>query len=100
IPFVRHLMQSFRVWRSLAGVHRASAIDVVEFSNWNATNAIHSVWKIAPQITRLSTSICQIEPSCETSLARITERWAMNLIAVLERFGVRRSDGIITQSRA
>jgi glycosyltransferase involved in cell wall biosynthesis len=100
VPLLRQLIQSFRILRMLVAINRERKIDIVEFSNWNCAGAVHSLFKVAPQVIRLSTSINQIEPGGATPLGRAVDSLVTKLLGALERRCVIWSDGIITHSRA
>src|SRR5262249_22289036 len=51
---------SLTVYRALRRRHKRMPFDVIEFMNWNALGVVHSLWKLAPQVMRLTTSIGQV----------------------------------------
>ena len=91
--------QSYQIYRILRRYQRERPFDVIEFSNWHAPAAAHSLFKLAPQVLRITTTIHQVAPSFPGSngdaKAQRREQRAVKKLACLEALTVRRSDIII-----
>lgn len=97
---VAQLGRSYDIYRLIKKYHVETPFDVVEFSNWHAPAAIHSLFKLCPQVVRVTTSILQIDLLRSASGARAPSRdeelRAAKRIARLEAWSIGRSDLIIT----
>jgi glycogen(starch) synthase len=93
------LSQSYQIYRILRRYQRERPFDVIEFSNWHAPAAVHSLFKLAPQILRITTTIHQVARSAtvgnDDAKAHWKEQRAVKKLAQLEALTVRRSDVII-----
>jgi glycogen synthase len=92
--------QSYQIYRVLRHYHGERPFDVIEFSNWHAPGAVHSLFKLAPQILRITTTILQIAstpPGDNDGAAKSQrkEQRAVKKLAQLEALTVRRSDVVI-----
>ncbi|HKH44287.1 MAG TPA: glycosyltransferase family 4 protein [Thermoanaerobaculia bacterium] len=88
---------SFRVRRALRDLHRRDPLDLVELSNWKALGAAHSLAKIVPQVTRVTTGIRHVQALQGTAGSR--EARSVRRLQSMEALEVRRSDAIIVPSR-
>ena len=93
------LGRSYEIWRLIRKYHAETPFDVIEFSNWHAPGALHSLFKVTSQVVRVTTSIGQLDLRGSAS-GRLTrpdrrELRAAKIIAHLEAFSIRRSDLII-----
>src|SRR5579863_692080 len=97
---VAQLGRSYDIYRLLKKYHIETPFDVVEFSNWHAPAAIHSLFKVCPQVVRVTTSILQIDlrrtASGERARSQNEELRVAKRIARLEAWSIGRSDLIIT----
>lgn len=89
---------SRKIYSALRHYHERTPFDVIEFSNWHAPAAFHSMWKLAPQVIRVSTTLRQVVSPRGKHVglgASPTERKALSRLDALEAFCLRRSDLII-----
>jgi glycogen synthase len=91
--------QSYQIYRILRQYHGERPFDVIEFSNWHAPGAVHSLFKLAPQVLRITTTIHQVASSSpggngDAKVQRKEQR-AVKKLAHLEALTVRRSDIVI-----
>jgi glycogen(starch) synthase len=108
ISGLSQLAWSLKVYKALRKYHCQTPFDIIEFTNWHAPGAIHSLRKIAPQVVRVTTSIRQItsrastdsrERCCRRTAAEWLEELAVRKLNFFEALAVRRSDAIITPTR-
>jgi glycogen(starch) synthase len=97
------LAQSYKIYAALRRYHSEVPFDVIEFSNWHAPAAIHSLFKLAPQILRVSTTLRSVSSRELDSMRgmKVThkERVALRKLTLLEAFSLRRSDFIVAPNQ-
>ena len=99
---LEQLAYSYKIYAALRKYHNQIPFDVIEFSNWHAPAAIHSLFKLAPQIVRASTTLKRVA-SRELDItggtkAQRRERNALRKLVFLEAFTLSRSDLVIAPS--
>jgi len=104
---LRQLAWSLKAYQAVRRYHRQTPFDIIEFSNWDALGAVHSLFKLAPQVVRVTTSIRQIisvsspppRNDGHHAVAGRLEQLAVHELELLEALAVRRSDLIIAPGR-
>ena len=77
--------------------HKEKPFDVLEFSNWNAIGYYHSLNKIAPHVTRVSTGILQVFKDMNDT-GGVEDISLVHQLATYEKISIENSDLIIAST--